>query len=223
MNYIIHNLTPNVHFRSKGRTNQGQGSALCVFLATVVFLGFSACSSSPHLVVYQTDQEWVDLREWPIGYPELPLRNHPFTISSETVQQIFQSVYFRESMVFSFVMGNPKPVFTEYQAQRLAETVPQAFEQALPQEIISFQVLKEKNSTYYSSGFCFVEGEEFHLVVTAINIGDFQSKDYHPQPDTSRQELVARPGQRLFSQDPNQKAQRFDWIIVQLESHKGKS
>ena len=222
MKYTNRTLSLFLFIRQKYRENQSYESALRQFLTALVFLGISACSSSPHLVVYQSDQEWVDLREWPVGYPELPPRNHPYSISSDTVQQIFPSVYFRESMLFSFMMGNPKPVFTEYQVQRLAETLPQAFDQALPQEIISFQILKENNSSHYSSGFCFVEGEEFHLIVTAINIGDFQSKDYRPQPDTSRQELVPRPGQRLFSQDPDQKAQRSDWLIVQLGSHKGK-
>lgn len=103
-------------------------------------MGSVSCSSPPHLNIYQTDTEWVDLREWPRGYPTGTKHSHPVTLEPETIREVLLKVNYQKSALFSFIMGHTRPVFSEYQLTLLSTELPHAFEQALPEEIISFQV-----------------------------------------------------------------------------------
>jgi len=185
-------------------------------------LMIAACTSPPHLVVYQSDKDRVDLREWPVGYPAQPPHAHPQFLSPETMQRILRSVYYRESVLFSFLLSSPKPVFTDYQIDRLTSTLPKAFGQALPQEVVAFRLQADADSTRYSSGFCFITDNALHLVVDAIRAQDFQPKGTMPQPNTTRMELVPQTGQRLFSGKNEQKGTMPNWIVIPLNETKGK-
>ena len=184
----------------------------------MVCLMVAACTSPPHLVVYQADREWVDLREWPVGYEAQPPNAHPHSLSPETMQGLLRSVYYRESVLFSFLLGNPKPVFTDYQIDRLTSTLPKAFDQALPQEVVAFQFRTDADSSHYNSGFCFITNDALNLVLDTIRTPDFLPKDTRPQPDTARTELVPQSGQRLFSTDKGHKGTIPNWIVIPLGS-----
>ncbi len=197
-------------------------SVECVVAGFLMCLMIAACTSPPHLVVYQADKEQIDLREWPVGYAAQPPHAHPQSLSPETMHRMLRSVYYRESVLFSFLLGNPKPLFTDYQIDRLTSTLPQAFDQALPQEVVAFRLRADADSSRYSSGFCFIADDALHLVVDAIRAQDIQPNDTLPQPNTVRTELVPRSGQRLFSTDKVRKGTIPNWIVIPLDTNQGK-
>lgn len=181
----------------------------------------TSCTASPHLIIYQANQESIDLREWPVGYTEPPLHGHPQTLPPETMESILRSLYYRESMLFSFLMGTPKHLFTDYQITRLAETMSKAFGQALPQEVVAFRVRTDADSSRFTSGFSFIQDAELHVVLETIKMPDFQNKNITSQPNTLRTELVPQSGQRLFSTKADQKGTMSNWVVIQLGSPKG--
>jgi hypothetical protein len=182
----------------------------------------TSCTSSPHLVIFQEKQESVDLREWPVGYAEpSAAHSHPQTISPQTMESLLRSLYYRESVLFSFLLGKPQHLFTDYQINRLAEMMPKAFDQALPQEVVAFRVRTDADSSRFTSGFSFIQDAELHMVLETIKMPDFQSKHTTPQPDTGRTELIPRSGQRLFSTEAGQKGTMPNWIVIQWRSPKG--
>lgn len=186
----------------------------------ICLLIMDACTSRPHLVIYQANHEFVDLREWPVGYLEQPHHSHPQSISIETIQQVLRSIFYRESVLFSFLLGKPKHLFTTYQVERLGRALPQAFEQALPQEVIAFRIRSDTDSARYTSGFCFIAGDEIHFVLDAIQMPAFQAKDTLPRLNAARTELVPQSGQRLFSRDTGRKGTKPNWVVIQLASPK---
>jgi len=174
----------------------------------------SACSHPPHLVVYQTDTEWVDLREMPAGYADLPPHNHPITLSQKEVQGVLHSVFYRQSTIFSFVFGKPQPVFTDYQLTLLSHEISRGLDQALPQEIVAFRVRQEPNAQRYTEGWCFIQEHDMHLVIEQIKFPAFQSPEMVPQPNPPRWELAPRESQHLFTTGSENKGLRSNWIIL---------
>lgn len=191
----------------------------CLVFITLVTL---SCSSSPHLSLFATETEWVDLREWPSGFLDVGPRTHPISVPPAKIQRILGSIYYRESSLFSFLLGKPKPVFSPYQVETLSKHISQALDQALPQEVVSFKIKKEEGDTHYAKGFCFVLDGDFHLVIQQLNKPDFYSSETNPRPNTIRSELVPQSGQRLFATRPDGKGVISNWIIIPLD-HKGKT
>jgi len=185
---------------------------MCVLLVS------ASCSSPPHLILYNTETEWVDLREWPVSYTPVGSHSHPFDLSSDEVGRILRSVYYRESILFSFVLGKPKRLFSEYQLDLLSNYLSRAFDQALPQEIVAFKIKEEKDSLRYTEGFCFRLHDDFHLVIEEFNTLDFHNKETRPQPTNSRTEFVPQKGQRLFASRSEGKGLIKNWIVISLTS-----
>jgi len=183
----------------------------------LIFISCQSCSSPPHLTFFNTGSEWVDLREWPVGYTPVGPHSHPFTISSSEADRILGSVSYRESVLFSFLLGKPKRVFSEHQLTVLSNYISKAFDQALPQEVVAFTIREDDDSVRYAKGFCFILDGDFHLVIKELNTPDFHNKDTGPRPNTIRSELVPQPGQRLFARRSEGKGLIKNWIVIPLE------
>lgn len=183
----------------------------------LIIISSQSCSSPPHLTLFSTDSEWVDLREWPVGYISIGAHSHPFSLSSSELNGILGSVYFRESMLFSFLLGKPKRVFSEHQVNVLSSYVSKALDQALPQEVVAFKIREDDDSLRYAKGFCFIVDGDFHLVIDELNKHEFQNKETGPRPNTLRSELVPGPGQRLFARRSEGKGLEPHWIVISLQ------
>lgn len=191
---------------------------LSFYLGLLLFvLSCQSCSSPPHLILFNTDNEWVDLREWPVGYTPLGSHLHPFSLSSSELSGILGAVYYRESTLFSFLLGKPKRVFSEHQVSVLSNYVSKALDQALPQEVVTFHIREDGDSLRYAKGFCFILDGDFHLVIDELNKAEFQNKETGPRPNTLRSELVPQPGQRLFARRAEGKDAVAHWIVISLQ------
>lgn len=142
-------------------------------------------------------------------------RTHPATVDTNVLRSLLQSVHYRQSTVFAFVLGNPRPVFTPYQLSLLSEYLPRAFEQALPQEVIYFRLRDEPDGLRRTIGWCFLIDSELHLVFEEIRQPMVQPKELAPQPIAKRWELVPQPGQRRFV-SRSKGAPEPNWFILPL-------
>jgi len=178
----------------------------------------ASCGSPIHLSIYRTQTEWVDLREWPSGYPTGAKHSHPVALEPETIREVLSKVNYQKSTLFAFVMGHTRPVFSDYQVTLLSSELSRAFEQVLPQEIISFQVRNEENGNRHTKGFCFFLEHEFHLIIQELDQPDFYSQASEPRPMTSHWKFSPKKGQRLFSSHLGQKAEYPHWLIIPVRT-----
>ena len=186
---------------------------LCVFCALEM-----SCSSSPHLDIFKTDTEWVDLREWPSTYHQPSPNTHPYSITPQRLHHVLRSAYYKESTLFSFVMSGPRQVFTDEQVKRLSYIFSEAFDQALPQEVVSFRIREAEESFRYTKGFCFILENELHLIIEDLRLSDFQSKETAPQPNTSKWRFAPRESQRLYADRSEGKETNPHWLSIRLET-----
>ena len=184
-----------------------------VFLAHVFLV---SCSTPIHLSIYQTKTEWINLREWPSGYPVLTNLSHPADLEVVQLRELLQNIQYRQSALFSFHMGKLHSTFSEYQLTLLASELPKAFRQVLPEEVIAFRVRNEKASNLYTKGFCFIHEHELHLVIQELQQPDFYSPDNQTGPPTVRWEFTPQTGQRKFAPRPGSPHDFPHWIITPI-------
>ncbi len=179
----------------------------------------ASCASPPNLVVYQEETEWVVLREPSAGHADLQPHNHPYTISGEKLKGHLAALSYRESSLFSFIWQKPRRVFTDRQAELLSRQLSQAFDQALPQEVVAFRAVDHELPARYTQGSCFVAAGHLHVVLDAVRRLDYEKSDQVSPPlKHPRWELYPRAGQRLFASRPGGKGTVNNWIIVDLDS-----
>ncbi|MDH5563727.1 MAG: hypothetical protein OEY91_08925 [Nitrospirota bacterium] len=181
---------------------------------THVFL--ASCGSPVHLSIYQTETEWVDLREWPSGYPMLTNLSHPADLEAAQLRELLQNIQYRQSALFSFHMGKLHSTFSEYQLTLLASELPKAFGQALPEEVIAFRVRNEQTGHLYTKGFGFIHEQELHLVIQELQQPDFYSPNNQTGPPTVRWEFTPQTGQRRFAPRPGSTHDFPHWIITPI-------
>lgn len=216
--FSLHVLFSNTSLGTREVTQNCKGRSFFLLLAFLLFMvSCQSCSSPPHLTLFNTDSEWVDLREWPVGYTPVGSHSHPSSISTTKLSGMFGSVYYRESTLFSFLLGNPKRVFSEHQVNVLSNYVSKALDQALPQEVVSFKIKAANDSLRYAEGFCFILDGDFHLVIDRLNKPEFHNAETGPRPNTIRAELVPQPGQQLFASRAAGKGLKPRWIVISLE------
>jgi len=176
----------------------------------------TSCVSPVHLSIYQTETEWVDLREWPIGYPMLSNLSHPVEIESTKLREVLQNIRYRQSELFSFHMGKQHPAFSEYQLALLAAELRKAFGQALPEEVIAFRVRNEQTGHLYTKGFSFILEDELHLVIQELQQPDFDSPANQTRPPTVRWEFAPQVGQHIFAPLSHSTHDFPHWIITPI-------
>jgi len=190
---------------------------LCLLLVAGV-----SCSSPSHMTIYQTEGEWVALREWPSGYPWLTNLSHPADFDTAQLRQLLQTIRYQQSLLFSFHMGNPHPAFSEYQLTLLASELSKAFEQALPEEVIAFKVRNKREGHLSTKGFCFIHEHALHLVIQEFHQPDFASPATQTGPPTVRWAFALQEGQRVFVSPTGSTHDFPHWLIipiVQRSSH----
>jgi len=188
-----------------------------VYGLSLLLMTSGACSAPPHLTLYQAETEWVDLREWPSGYRTGTTDSHPATLEPETIRKILLKVNYQESTLFASLMGHTRPVFSEYQVTLLSSELSRAFEQVLPEEIISFQVRNEENGNRHTKGFCFFQNNDFHLIIQELDQPDFYSQASEPRPMTIRWKFSPKEGQRLSSAHLEKNRGNPHWLIIPIK------
>lgn len=175
-----------------------------------------SCSTPPHMTIYQTETEWVDLREWPSGYPVLTNLPHPADLEATQLRELLQNIQYRQSEIFSSHMGKRRPAFSEYQLALLAMELPKAFGQALPEEVIDFRVRNDQTSHLYTKGFCFIRQNEFHLIIQELQQATYDISANQARPPTVHWEFSPQPNQRMFSPSPRSTHDFPHWIIIPI-------
>ncbi len=182
----------------------------------VLFPLLMSCTSPPHMTIYQTETEWVDLREWPSGYPVLTNLSHPADFEATQLRELLQHVQYRQSELFSSHMGKRQPAFSEYQLALLTSELPKAFGQALPQEVIDFRVRNEQTGHLYTKGFCFIHQGEFHLIVQELQQATYDISYNQARPLTVHWEFAPQPNQRMFTPSSRSTHDFPHWIITPI-------
>lgn len=183
---------------------------------SVLFLVTVSCSSPPHLTIYQTETEWVDLREWPSGYPVLTNLSHPADLEPSQLRELLHNIQYRQSELFSSHMGKRYPTFSEYQVVLLASELSKAFGQALPQEVVDFRVKSEETGHLYTKGFCFIYQGEFHLIVQELQQATYDISYNQARPPTIHWEFSPQPDQRMFTPSSRSSHDFPHWIIAPI-------
>lgn len=175
-----------------------------------------SCGSQTHLIVYQTETEWVDLREWPSGYPAISHLPHPAKVQSPQIRSLLTNIRHRQSAMFSFHMGNPQATFSDHQVNMLASQLPKAFAQALPEEVIGFRVRVTPQSHHYTAGWCFLYNGEFHLIIHELVQPEFSSPANQSGPSPIRWEFARQAGQRIFVPSIGSTHEFPHWLVISL-------
>ena len=187
----------------------------CLMLWTLCATSVS-CASPPHMTIYQTETEWVDLREWPSGYPPLTNFPHPADVETAQLRDLLQHIHYRQSEFFSSRMGERHPAFTKYQVGLLTSELPKAFGQALPEEVIDFRVRTDQTSHLYTKGFCFIHQNEFHLIIQELQRATFDISASLASPPTIHWEFSPQTGQRRFTPSSRSTHDFPHWIITPI-------
>ncbi|MDH5428342.1 MAG: hypothetical protein OEZ57_00930 [Nitrospirota bacterium] len=175
-----------------------------------------SCTSPPHMTIYQTETEWVDLREWPSGYPILTNFAHPADVETAQLRDLLHQIHYQHSELFSSHMGKRRPTFTDYQVTLLARELPKAFGQALPEEVIDFRVRTDQASHLYTKGFCFIHQNEFHLIIQELQRATFDISASLARPPTIRWEFSPQSTQRMFTPSSRSTHDFPHWIITPI-------
>lgn len=185
-----------------------------------LFVMASVCSACglglPHLVTYQHGGDRVALQDPPSGYSRFQKYDHPTAIPSDVLLKLFGGLHYRQSGSLPLTWQAPRPVFTARQQALLATQLSTAFEQALSGEVIAFRVQGDKDPEQYTSGFCFVIGREFHLIIEHMKEYAYVGEPKPYQPET-RWELLPEDRQRLYSHDASGKGGHPHWIVLPIE------
>lgn len=176
----------------------------------------SSCISPIHLSIYQTDTEWVDLREWPNGYPIITNLSHPVDLEATQLRDLLEHIHYQQSELFSSHMGKRRPTFTEYQVGLLASELPKAFGQALPEEVIDFRIRNDQTRDLYTKGFCFIYQNEFHLIIQELQQPPFDISDHLARPPTIHWEFSPQTTQRTFVPSSGSTHDFPHWIITPI-------
>ena len=181
---------------------------LCAFVVS--------CSTSAHMTIYQTETEWVDLREWPSGYPILTNFAHPADLEAAQLREILHNIQYRQSEMFSSHMGKRHPTFSDHQLALLTSELPKAFAQALPEEVIDFRVRNDQASHRYTKGFCFIHQNEFHLIIQELQQATYDSSASLARPPMIRWEFFPQSNQRMFTPSSRSTHDFPHWIITPI-------
>ncbi len=175
-----------------------------------------SCTSPPHMSIYQTETEWVDLREWPSGYLVLTNLSHPIDLEATKLRALLQHIQYQQSELFSSHMGKRRPAFSEYQLALLTSELPKAFGQALPEEVIDFRVRNTPDGHFYTKGFCFIYQEEFHLIIQELRQSTYDSSANFVRPSTIHWKFSPQHNQRMFAPSPRSTHDFPHWIITPI-------
>ncbi len=187
-----------------------------VFWIIVLCALVVSCTSPPHMTIYQTETEWVDLREWPSGYPTLTNLSHPTDLEPGQLRELLEHIQYKQSELFSSHMGKRHPVFSESQLTLLTPELTKAFGQALPEEVIDFRVRKEQTGHRYTKGFCFIYQDEFHLIIQELQQPTFDSSAYLARPLTIHWKFSPQRNQRMFTPSSRSTHDFPHWIITPI-------
>ncbi len=182
----------------------------------VLFTLLMSCTSPVHMTIYQTETEWVDLRGWPSGYPVHSNLSHPADLQPRQIQDLLEHIRYRQSELFSSHMGNPHPIFSEYQLTLLTSELVKAFGQALPEEVIDFRMRNEQTSHRYTKGFCFIYQDEFHLVIQELQQATYDSSEIFARPSTHHWKFSPQHNQRMFTPSSRSTHEFPHWIITPI-------
>jgi hypothetical protein len=175
-----------------------------------------SCSTRPNLVIHQSDDLSVVLRELPAGYPSLEPHHHPYTIPPKEALDILGSLDYSEGSFLPFSHGQPHRVFSRHQAELLAPELSKALSLALPQEVAVFTLADEEKPDRRTKGLGFVIRDELHLIIEELRKPFYQGEQKPYQQQIFRWELIPGNKQRHYTSRPGGKGVITNWIITPL-------
>ncbi|MBK9306251.1 MAG: hypothetical protein IPM58_03990 [Nitrospira sp.] len=175
-----------------------------------------SCQTHTDVVVHQSENLSVVLRELPSGYPALAPYHHSYPIPSKKVFIILDSVKYDAGSILPFSSGPPRRVFSGHQAQSLAPEISKAFSQATPDTVVAFTIADEVKPNRRTKGFVFVVGGEFHLIIEEIRKPLYEGERKPYQQQVSRWELLQSDTQRHYASRLGGKGSITNWIITPL-------
>jgi hypothetical protein len=100
-----------------------------------------------------------------------PPFSHPFKLAPNEWTEILSTIYVQKLKPGFLIWGgkeNKEPAFTEEEIQYLSLILPQAFEQAQPDEMVVYALSQSPLSTLseISTGGLFVKNDELHVVLS---------------------------------------------------------
>lgn len=178
---------------------------------------FFSCASQPKHYLYQTKREEVSLRPLPAGYHHLTLYHHPYGITEVALFERLSSIYFRENLVVSLAWGRPRPLFTSRQQGLLARLLSQALATVSSDQAVYFAAVDAEGSHRQTKGYCFVIGDDLHLVIEAVREPDYLGEEKAYQPRRRQWRLDPQEGQQLFAARLGEKDAQENWLVVHLK------
>jgi hypothetical protein len=189
-----------------------------IIMATISLLLWSmvSCTTSPTVVIHQSDPLSVVLRELPGGYPSIMPVQHPYTISPETAFDILDSLTYDAGALLPFSKSQPRKVFTKTQAEQLAPPLSKALSLAPPEQVTSFTIADVDKPDRRTMGFVFVVNDELHLIIQDLRRPRYEGEQTSYQHPLSNGKLRPNGRQRLYARHGDGKGEMPNWIISPL-------
>jgi len=189
-----------------------------VIAATFLMLcGSPSCQTRPDVVVHQSENLSVVLRELPIGYPSLPPYHHSYPLPSKEVFIVLDSLKYDAGSVIPFSSGHPRRVFSKHQAEVLAHELSKGLSQATAGTVVAFAIADEEKPDRRTKGFAFVMRDELHLIIEELRKPRYEGEPKSYQQNLSRWELLPGDRQRHYTTRPGGKGVVTNWIITPLQ------
>lgn len=187
-------------------------------MAAGVFLLCSSlsCQSHPHVVTHQSETLVVSLRELPAGYPLLEPYHHPYLLQAKEIFDILESLSYDAGSFVPFSRAQPRRVLSRNQVELLAPELSKALEQSQPQKVVAFSISDDEKPDRWTKAFCFVQGEELHVIVEELRKPRYEGEPQPYQQRVSRWELLPGAQQRLYGTRSEGKGAVANWIIIPL-------
>lgn len=190
------------------------GVVTALFL--IILCSSQSCQTRPELVIHQTEELSVVLRELPTGYPSLEPYNHSYMIQPGEVLNILAIVQYDAGAVIPFSGKQSRDVFSRKQGELLALAISKALSQALPQEVVAFSLADEEKPDRRTKGLVFVLDNELHLIIEELKKPAYQGDPTTYQQQVPRWELVSGGKQRHYASRPGENGKIMNWVISPL-------
>jgi hypothetical protein len=199
-------------------TKQNRTAPGGAILATIslALWSMSSCTTSPTAVIHESDTLSVVIRELPGHYPSILPLQHPYTISPETVFDILESLTYDPSGLLPFSKAQPRRVFTQTQAERLAPPLSNALRLAPPEQVTSFTIADVEKTDRQTTGFVFVINDEVHVIIKDLRRPRYEGEQTSYQQPLSSWKLRPNGRQRLYTRHHDGKGEMTNWVISPL-------
>jgi hypothetical protein len=186
--------------------------------ATLFLTLLSSLSCQPHqsLVVHQSDQALVVLREMPVGYPAIPSLQHPYTIQPQKAFDILAALNYDAGSFLALSHSQPRSLLKKPQAELLADELSKALAMATSQQVTAFMITDTEKPDRRTKGLAFVREDELHVIIEELHRPRYEGEQPTYQQPVSRWRLLTSGKQRHYARHPEGKGTMTNWLITPL-------